>query len=156
MNDIELNAVLYWADYLSLKHSNHPVTNSCKYFYVHGVPMLSDYILNLPMLYNDQNKYFNQAKAHYNLLKNKFGESGVQSFIEDTCSIKAAGMVDGDRMMQDIHQFSTRHDRNVAFKSYKKWKENKKYHHTTINDDGDPVEKECSKYVFHAELDGQQ
>jgi len=39
----------------------------------------------------------------YELIKNKFGEEGVESFVEDICSIKACGMVDAKRMLKCIH-----------------------------------------------------
>jgi hypothetical protein len=44
MNDIELNAILYYADFLSLKAINQPVTDNCKYFFVYGVPINSAFI----------------------------------------------------------------------------------------------------------------
>lgn len=47
MNEIELNAVLFYADYLSLKHKQRPVTDVCKYFYIHGVPINVCHILDL-------------------------------------------------------------------------------------------------------------
>ena len=58
MNQIELNAILYYADFLSLKHVNHPVTDNCKYFYIHGVPMNSLFILNLTPEYDENNEFF--------------------------------------------------------------------------------------------------
>jgi hypothetical protein len=47
MNNIELNAVLYYADFLSLKAINQPVTDNCKYFFIHGAPINSLFILDL-------------------------------------------------------------------------------------------------------------
>ena len=58
MNDIELNAVLYYADYLSLKAINEPVTDNCKYFFIHGAPINSLFILNLEPVYDKNNEYF--------------------------------------------------------------------------------------------------
>lgn len=99
MNEIELNAILYYADFLSLKHTNHPVTDNCKYFYIHGAPINSLFILNLKPEYDEQDIYFKQAKFEYETIKNKFGEEGINSFIEDVCNIRACGTVDARRML---------------------------------------------------------
>jgi len=53
MNNIELNAILYYADFLSLKARSYPVTDNCKYFYIHGAPINSAFILNLEPLYDE-------------------------------------------------------------------------------------------------------
>ena len=47
MTHLELNAILYYADFLSLKERNHPVTDNCKYFFIHGYPINSAFIVNL-------------------------------------------------------------------------------------------------------------
>lgn len=108
MNNIELNAILYYADFLSLKEVNHPVTDNCKYFFIHGAPINSLYILNLEPVYDEENPYFQQARAEYTIIRDKFGEEGVESFIEDICSIKACGSVDAERMLRCIHQYSNK------------------------------------------------
>lgn len=151
MNDIELNAILFYSDFLSLKAISQPVTDNCKYFYIHGIPINSAYILNLQPEYDEDNKYFKQATIEYNIIKQKFGDEGVESFIDDICSIRACGCVDAERMLKCIHQYSNKRERKEAFGIYYDWKNNQLYTHTIINDDGDPQEKECSKYVYHAE-----
>ena len=151
MNQIELNAILYYADFLSLKATNHPVTDNCKYFFIHGAPINSAFILDLEPLYDEENQYFQQAKAEYLTIRNKFGEEGVESFIDDICSIKACGSVNAERMLQCIHQFSNKRDRKYAFNAYYEWKDNQVYTHITINEDGDPQERQCTKYVYHVE-----
>ena len=108
MNDIELNAILYYADFLSLKDVSQPVTDNCKYFFVHGAPVNSLYIIDLEPIYDENNQYFQQAKGEYGMIKNKFGEEGVESFIEDVCSIRACGSVDAERMLKCIHQYSSK------------------------------------------------
>lgn len=108
MNDIELNAILYYADFLSLKDVSQPVTDNCKYFFVHGAPVNSLYIIDLEPIYDENNQYFQQAKREYEMIKNKFGEEGVESFIEDVCSIRACGSVDAERMLKCIHQYSSK------------------------------------------------
>lgn len=103
MNNIELNAILYYADYLSLKAINKPVTDNCKYFFIHGAPINSLFILDLEPIYDKNNEYFKQSKTEYEIIRDKFGEEGVESFIDDICCIKACGTVDAKLMLKRIH-----------------------------------------------------
>ena len=151
MNQIELNAILYYADFLSLKSRCYPVTDNCKYFYIYGTPINSAFILDLQPVYDENDRYFQQASAEYQIIKNKFGEDGVNSFIEDICSIRACGSVDALRMLQCIHQYSNKYERKQAYNTYKTWKNNQKYTRFIIDEDGKRIETECSRYVFHAE-----
>lgn len=151
MNLIEQNAVLYYADFLSLQAISIPVTDNCKYFYIHDVPMNSCYILGMSPIYDEQNQYYQQAKQEYEYLRDKVGEDGVQTFIEDISYLKAGGSVTAERMLSCIHHFSNKKNRKEAFRTYNTWKNNKKYYHTTINDDGKVEEVECSMYIYHAE-----
>ena len=151
INNIELNAILYYADFLSLKAVQHPVTDNCKYFFIHGVPINSLYILNLEPVYDENDEYFKQAKVEYEAIRDKFGEDGVESFIEDICSIRACGSVNAERMLQCIHQYSNKKERKQAIKNYNTWKNNQIYTHITINEDGDKIEKTCTSYVYHVE-----
>ena len=151
MNNIELNAILYYADFLSLKEISQPVTDNCKYFFIHGVPINSLFILDLEPLYDNQNKYFKQAQFEYDTIKTKFGEEGVESFIDDICCIRSCGSVNAEAMLQCIHQYSNKKQRKEAFKNYHNWKNSQKYTHITINEDGDPQERECSAYEYHVE-----
>ena len=54
-------------------------------------------------------------------------------------------------MLRSIHQFSNKWERNQAFSTYYTWKNNKKYTHSTINEDGKLEEHECSMYTYHVE-----
>lgn len=60
-------------------------------------------------------------------------------------------MVDAERLLKYIHQFSSKSERRQALKTYYDYVNNLKYTHITINDDGDPQETECTRYVEHAE-----
>ena len=151
MNKIELNAILYYADFLSLKAKSQPVTDNCKYFFIHGAPINSAFILDLEPIYDEENPYFEQAKTEYEIIKNKFGDEGVESFVDDICSIKACGSVNAEQMLKCIHQFSTKKDRGTAFNAYYNWRNNQVYTHITINENGDPEEKPCTKYTYHVE-----
>ena len=151
MNHIELNAILFYSDFLSLKATSQPVTDNCKYFYIHGVPINSAFILNLEPDYDPQNAYFQQAFAEYNIIKEKYGEEGVETFIDDVCCIKACGCVDAERMLNCIHQYSSKHERKQAFNLYNNWRKQQMFLHLTINENGDKEQTECTKYVYHAE-----
>lgn len=111
MSEIELNAILYYADFLSLKHRSRPVTDNCKYFFIYGIPMNSAFILNLEPNYDENDHYFQQALAEYTIIRNKFGDDGVSTFIDDICCIKSCGMVDANRMLKCIHQYSSKQEK---------------------------------------------
>lgn len=151
MSQIELSAILFYADFLSLKAISQPVTDNCKYFYIYGIPMNSAFILDMEPEYDVDNEYFKQAVAEYTIIRDKYGDEGLETFIDDICCIKACGSVDAERMLKCIHQFSSKYERKQARNEYNAWKANKLYTHITINENGDPERKECSKYVYHAE-----
>lgn len=115
MNEVELNCILYYADYLSLKAISQPVTDNCKYFFVHNRPVNIAYIAGVLPEYDENNKYFIQAFRDYNKIKYMFEEEGALSFIDDICFLRACGMVDATRMLQHIHLFSTKFERKQAF-----------------------------------------
>lgn len=151
MNEIELNAILYYADFLSLKEISIPVTDNCKYFFIYGAPMNAAYTVDLQPFYDENNPYYQQAYMEYDALKNKFGEDAVVNFIDDICKLKALGAIDGKQMLQCIHQYSSKSERKSAFRRYDRWRNSQKYSHLTINEDEQPVEEPCSKYVAHYE-----
>ena len=151
MNTVELNAILYYADYLSLKAISQPVTDNCKYFFIHGCPITSAFILNLEPIYDVNNKYYLQAYREYEIIKDQFYEDGVMSFINDICFIRSCGMVDAKRMLQNIHMFATNQERKQAFKEYNQWKAQQKYTRKIIDEDGNPRELECTRFFKHAE-----
>lgn len=62
MSTVELNCILYYADFLSLKHECKPVTDNCKYFFVFGVPKNAAFIVGCEPVYDTENPYFIQAK----------------------------------------------------------------------------------------------
>lgn len=96
MNEIELNAVLFYADYMSLRDTCAPVTDNCKYFYIHGTPINASYIVDLEPEYDETNLYFTQAYAEYKLIRDKYGDEGLESFVDDICAIRACGSVNAE------------------------------------------------------------
>lgn len=149
MNYIELNMLLYYADFISLKATSSPVTDSCKYYFVNNVPMNSAFLVDSQPFYDVDNKYYKQALEDLNVVKNKYGDAGVASFLEDICMLRARGVVDAEQMLKYIHQYSSRQERKQAFIDYYKWLRNQKYITAVENEQGDLVEIECSKYVAH-------
>ena len=55
---VELNAVLYYADYISLRDSNTTVTDNCKYYFIYGNPINSAYIVDSKPFYDENNPYY--------------------------------------------------------------------------------------------------
>ena len=151
MTNAESNAILYYADFLSLKYESHPVTDTCKYFFIHGCPMNSAYIADMEPEFDPENQYVAQAISEFQAIKDKWDDDAAMSFIDDICSIKACGSVDAEQMLKCIHQFSTKHERKQAFSIYTNWRKQQKYTHITINENGDFTETPCTRYVKHAE-----
>lgn len=54
-------------------------------------------------------------------------------------------------MLDCIHFYSDKRTKKIAVDTYTKWKDNRKYFHTTLDEDGDPKRTECSPYVARAE-----
>lgn len=152
MKNIQLNAILFYADYLSLKACSQPVTDNCKYFFVYGCPINSACLLDMEPIYDPENKYLLKACTEYNLIEEQFQEDGAMSFIDDICFLRACGMVDAERMLQQIHMFSTKQERKQAFKEYREWKRNRQFTHQVVDENGDPQELECTQYFKHAEI----
>ena len=151
MNEIELNAILFYADFLSLQEISIPVTNNCKYYFIHKTPIHISYVAGLTPLYDINNPYFKQAQTEYLLIRDKFDDEGVISFISNIASIGASGCVDAIRMLKCIHQYSDKQERKSAFNKYHTWKNNQKFTHIIKDEDGNPKEVECSRYVYDHE-----
>ena len=143
--------ILYYADFLSLKDISIPVTDNCKYYYIHDNPINSAYLDKRKPFYNVDNKYLIQAQNEIGQIKDVFNEDGTISFLGRICNLQALGTVDGKQMLDCIHIYSEKKTRKTALDTYTNWKNNKKYFHTTLDDDGDPRRTECSQYVARAE-----
>lgn len=152
MNIAENSSILYYADYKQLKAINKPVTDNCKYYFIHGAPLNAAYILDSEPIYDKDNLFYKQALQEYQELKEKFGDDGVTSFIENISELKSCGVINAKQMLKHIHRYSTNIDRKNAFRSYYRWLDNQKYYHFVIDDDGIERQEECSKYVAHAEI----
>lgn len=156
MNQFEMSAVLYYADFLSLQYQNKPCTEQCKYFFIHGVPVNIAYIVEQEPIYDLDNQWFQKSLKEYSMLKHKFGEDGAMSFIKNLCNLGVAGSVNATQMMKYIHRYDDKQERDKAFRMFKYNRLKAKYTHLIHNDDGKIVEEECTKYVAHAERNGKR
>ena len=156
MNLFELNAILYYADYISLREQSIPVTDTCKYFFIHNTPINSAVIADRIPDIDVNNPYYQQAYKEYLAIKDKFGDEGIESYINSISSIQACGMVDAHRMLKQIHQYSDKTERKQAFKKYNSWKDSKTYTHIIKDDEGNDIEQECTKYVYNYEKSRKQ
>lgn len=148
---IELNAILYYADYLCLKEESKTVTDNCKYYFIYGSPINSAYIVDLQPFYDEENPYFVQSYKEFNMIKDKFGKEGAVNYVKDICNLAALGCIDAVQMLKCIHHYSSKFERNYAFKQYDRWINTQVYTHIEINEKGDPQRIECTRYVAHAE-----
>lgn len=151
MTNIEHNAILYYADILSLKETSKPITDNCKYYFIHNAPINSAYIVDLEPIYDKESIYYKQAVEEFNNLKDKFADNAVSDIIGHMCCLDVMGCINAEQMLKCIHLYSSRKERAQAFSRYYNWRNNQTYTHTTLNDDGDPIETNCTRYVSHFE-----
>lgn len=151
LNITELSAILYYADFLSMQEQDIPVTDTCKYFYIHNVPMNICFIADTEPFYDEENQYFQQSLQEYLIIKNKFGDTGIESFIDNICNLKACGCVSGERMLKCIHQYSSKKRQEKAFSTYDNWKKNLSYKRIIKDEEGKPIIANCSKEIAHIE-----
>ena len=144
---MNLDVILYYADFLSMKNESIPVTDPCKYFFINKLPTNISTICDTVLFFDSDNKYIEQAMAELQPIEDKYGEEGVMSYIDDICYIRACGMVDAKRMLEFIHRWSDRYTRKQAFKKYNKYISDTHYYITIKDDDGESRRIECSKYV---------
>lgn len=84
-------------------------------------------------------------------IRNKFGDTGVFSFINNICNISACGCVSGHNMLRCILQYSRKNEYQEAVNKYNKYMKNLKYSHIIKDEEGKSIRVQCSKYVAHLE-----
>lgn len=149
---IELNAILYYADFLSLKRNSITVTDNCKYYFIHGTPINCACMSNYQPFFDRENEYFKQAQQEFQLIKQKYGKEGVMAFLGDIANLKYAGCVDAEYMLRYIHYYNGRFERNCAIKKYTKWINSQSYSHLQTNEKGELERVPCNRYVAHSEI----
>jgi hypothetical protein len=115
-NIIEQNYILYYADFLALKNSNTTVTDNCKYYFIYNSPINSAFLTNNEPFYDLDNPYYKYAEEECNMIQNKYGLEGLQSYVNNLCNISALGCVDAKDILKCIHKYSTSYDRKDAMK----------------------------------------
>lgn len=151
MSLIEQNVVLYYADFLSLKETSTHVSDNCKYYFIHKVPMNLAYIEHSEPFYDPENKYYQQAYAEYQTILNGTDEESVVDFVSNICNLAVMGCIDAELMLKQIHQFSTKPVRKQAFKEYYNWINTQKYSHLIVDDEGNFIREPCTRYIAHYE-----
>lgn len=152
MNEAELSAILYYADLLSMKSTSHPITNNCKYFFVHKTPMHISFIVNQLPQFNKEDQYFQQSLNEYRMLTDKYGNNGAMSFINNLCNLGVAGSVNGLQMLKYIHRYTDKYNKYKAFKEYGQYIKNQKYTFQSRNDDGELEARPCTKYIANDQI----
>ena len=118
LNEAEWNAILYYADFIALKKRSIPVTDTCKYFFIHGAPMNIAYMVGNEPVYDTEDEYLHEAIREYLMILRKFGKEGTQSYIEDLNCIRSCVCVDAIRMLNCIHLYSDYGTKKYAFSTY--------------------------------------
>ena len=152
MNEAELSAILYYADLLSMKSTSHPITNNCKYFFVHKTPMHISFIVNQLPQFDKEDQYFQQSLNEYRMLTDKYGNDGAMSFINNLCNLGVAGSVNGLQMLKYIHRYTDKYNKYKAFKEYGQYIKNQKYTFQSRNDDGEIETRPCTKYIANDQI----
>lgn len=152
MNEAELSAILYYADLLSMKSTSHPITNNCKYFFVHKTPMHISFIVNQLPQFDKEDQYFQQSLNEYRMLTDKYGNDGAMSFINNLCNLGVAGSVNGLQMLKYIHRYTDKYNKYKAFKEYGQYIKNQKYTFQSKNDDGELETRPCTKYIANDQI----
>lgn len=145
------NIILYYADYLALRNENRQVTDNCKYYCVYDTPINLAYLVDSMPFFDEEDKYYKQSKEELSVIENKAGYEAIQNFVNNICNVKVMGCIDGQLMMKQIHQFSNGVERKRAFKDYDNWLSCQHYTHLQLNDAGDLVRHECTRYVAQQE-----
>ena len=152
LNIVELNAILYYADFTRLKEESKTVTDNCKYYFIYGTPINSAYIVDSQPFYDENSPYFQQAYEEYTKIKAKYGDEGVLTFLGDICNLAAMGCINAHQMLKCIHYYSSKYERKEAFRKYDNWINNQVYTHIETDEKGDPHRIECTRYIAHAEI----
>lgn len=150
--DIELSAILYYADFLSMKERSIPVSDNCKYFFIYNAPINASYIAGVQPIFDENDEFFKQSLTEYTSLRRSFGDDGILSFVNSICNLSSCGKVSGEDMLRCLHRYSQKSEKAAALNKYKQHIKSTKYSHLIKKEDGKQSRVECSKYVAHVEL----
>ena len=148
---VSLNAVLYYADYLSLYHTYTPITDTCKYFIIYGTPVNAAYLDGNSPVYDEDNIYYKQALDELRKVQQKTGRSGLITFLQNICKVFARGCVNGEQMLDCILYYKTKREKRDARAKYNEYMNSRLYKLEQIVD-GEPQTITCNKYVKHTSI----
>lgn len=148
---VSLNAVLYYADYLSLYHTYTPITDTCKYFIIYGTPVNAAYLGGNSPVYDEDNIYYKQALDELRKVQQKTGRSGLITFLQNICNVFARGCVNGEQMLDCILYYKTKREKRDAKAKYNEYMNNRLYELKQIVD-GESQTTTCNKYVKHTSI----
>ena len=154
-NDIRESMVQYYADYLSLRNNCSTVTDNCKYHFIAGYPVNSAYLDDNEPFFSTTDPYYKQALKELDSIENRYGMSGISTFLENICNLQAMGCINAKNMLQCIHRHSSKYDRQDAFRRYERWIDSQKYTHLEVNEQGDVERRECTRYIAHNEKNSE-
>lgn len=145
------NYVLFYADYLSLRDSYVPITDTCKYYFLMECPINAAFMVDLTPVYDTTNKYYVQSYNELKIIFDKIGYNGLSEFVQDLCNLKTLGVVGGDTMLKCILMYDDKKTRKRALTKYRDYMKSICYDQQVVNDLGDVITQKCSKYVYHVE-----
>lgn len=148
---MNLNAVLFYADYLSLHDLYIPITDTCKYYIIFGMPINAAYIHGSGPIYNKESKYFKQSVDELQKIYKRTGPEGVISFLQNMCNVFALGNIDGIRMLNCMFYYENKKIKNISRSTYTKYMKNIRYKHV-VEEDGVETVINNTKYVEHANI----
>lgn len=148
---MNLNAVLFYADYLSLHDLYTPITDTCKYYIIFGMPINAAYIQGSGPIYNKESKYFKQSVDELQKIYKKTGPEGVISFLQNICNVFALGNIDGIKMLNCMFYYENKKIKNISRSTYTKYMKSIRYKHV-VEEDGVETAISNTKYVEHANI----
>lgn len=134
-----------------MRNNSRTVTDNCKYYCIYNAPINLAFLQGSKPFYDETDKYYIQSTQELQLLFNTVSFDAVKDFVNQICNLKAMGNVDAELMLKQIHQFSSKTERNTAFDDYHRWINSQYYTHLEQNEQGELERKPCTRYVAHSE-----
>lgn len=151
---MNLDVILYYANFLSLKERNIPVTDPCKFFFINDLPTSISTIVGTRMFFDPKDEYIEKSMQELDQIRNKYGISGVLSYIDNICYLKACGAVDAELMLNYSLKWASPSTKKKALTEYNQYLQNQHYYITIVDEDGNRKQTECTKYVAYCSPTG--
>lgn len=85
------------------------------------------------------------------MIRDKYGDDGLISFVDNVCNLAALGCINAHQMLACIHRYSNKYERRSAFNKYENWLNNQIYTHIITDEKGEKQRVECTRYIAHLE-----